>query len=153
MDLCQVCSKRNAVYTCPRCSFHTCSMICSQSHKVVNSCSGERDKAAHVPMNKYDWNTMASDYMYLEEVGRKSAEWGRQIIRNGLMNRVSNRGGRPTRIPVSGRKKETVRLQLQARGIDVEILAAGMEKSKLNKSFYDSKYVGELTISPSTSSL
>lgn len=114
-------------------------MKCSQSHKIDGPCSGERDKTAYVPMNKYDWGTMTSDYTYLEEVGRKTTEWGGHILKDGLLSRP--RPGSRGRVGNSiGKKKESLRLQLQARGIDMETLPAGMEKSKLNKSFYDAKY-------------
>ena len=44
----------------------------------------ERNKTVYVPMNKYRWGLMVNDYMYLEEVARKAAKWGLDIVKGAL---------------------------------------------------------------------
>lgn len=94
---------------------------------------------------------MVNDYMLLEEVGRKVGEWGRDIMKGGLlasasganaMNAGRGRGGRGTR--TSGRtqdKRRYLAMQLGFRDIYMDVLPQGMEKAKRNRSFWDSKYV------------
>ncbi|KAF8528817.1 hypothetical protein BU17DRAFT_37024 [Hysterangium stoloniferum] len=154
--LCAICSQRVAIYTCPRCATRSCSAACSKSHKELQPCSGERDKTAFVPMNKYGWGTMASDYAYLEEVGRKSAEWGVDIINSGLLaeaassyrgrgrGRQRGRGGQISSARNGGAKRDFLRMQLQAREIEMESLPPGMEKRRLNQSSWDAKLKGPL---------
>jgi len=98
-------------------------------------------------MNKYGWGTMANDYAYLEEVGRKSSEWGLEIVKGGYFaNAISSRGrgrGRGTkRFQSGGRaKRDLLKTQLAARDIDMDMLPTGMERRKLNQSTCDKKYV------------
>lgn len=58
--LCQMCQLKQWIYTCPRCLFHTCSLACVRTHKQEASCSGERDKTAYVPLQKYTESHMMS---------------------------------------------------------------------------------------------
>ncbi|KIJ37357.1 hypothetical protein M422DRAFT_231697 [Sphaerobolus stellatus SS14] len=141
---CSICKQHQAIYTCPRCSTRTCSLTCSKSHKEVLSCSGERDKTAYVPMNKYGWDTMANDYAYLEEVGRKTTDWGVEIVKGGyLANTISARGrgrGRGGKVFQTIRgKRDFLKMQLAARDIDMEVLPAGMDRRRLNQSTCDKR--------------
>ncbi|KAF9452189.1 hypothetical protein P691DRAFT_661591 [Macrolepiota fuliginosa MF-IS2] len=151
-------------YTCPRCHTPTCSLSCSQSHKAATGCTGVRDKAAYIPMNKYGWGSMMDDYTFLEDVGRSVGEWGREIVKGGWGDRGRGRGGGRGRgrggrgMMMKGRerggrgrggkaKKEVLKVQLEARGIEVELLPNGMERRKLNQSAWDPKsQKGHLTI-------
>jgi len=148
--LCSVCSHRASIYTCPRCTARTCSFHCSKSHKSANECTGERDKAAYISMNQYGWGTMMNDYVFLEEVGRRVGDWGKQIARGGYgtnIKRGSHNGrGRPGRGRYGGgTKRDMLRLQLEARDIDMELLPTGMERRKINQSFWEPKCVLKLT--------
>ena len=42
-------------------------------------CAGQRDKLKYVPTSEYGYGALMSDYMFLEDVGRKVKEWGRDI--------------------------------------------------------------------------
>lgn len=145
--LCTVCNQHCPIYTCPRCATRTCSLPCSKSHKELQSCSGERHKTSYVPMNKYGWGTMANDYVYLEEVSRKAAEWGDGIVRGGFL--AAGRGRRPgqskeTRSAPhasSRSKREVLKAQLDALNIEMEILPPGMNKRRLNQSTWDVRWV------------
>ena len=146
--LCSICNHTYSIYTCPRCSFRTCSLPCSSIHKSRDGCSGIRDKAKYVPMNEYGWGTMMNDYVFLEDVGRRVGEWGMEIGRGGFSTRGSDRGrGRRGRGGNSSggantrTKQEVLKQQLELRDIDMELLPAGMERKKLNKSMWDFKCV------------
>lgn len=151
--LCTVCNQRYAIYTCPRCATRTCSLPCSGTHKARAGCSGERDKAAYVPMNQYGWGTMMDDYAFLEDVGRKVGDWGSEIARGrfqagaapgrgrgGGRGRGRGRGGGGGGGGGGKTKRDVLRMQLEARDIDMDLLPAGMERHRLNQSSWDLKY-------------
>jgi hypothetical protein len=107
---------------------------------------------AYVPMNKYGYGALMSDYVYLEEVGRQIGEWGRDIIKGGYNNHEQQpwgggrgRGrvrGRGTGYSHGGRakvKRDVLKMQLSIRDIDMKSLPIGMEKRKLNQSHWDPK--------------
>ena len=156
--LCATCNSEAAKYTCPRCQVRTCSLSCSRSHKETTGCSGIRDKVAYVPMNQYGYATMVNDYVLLEEVGTKVGEWGREIVKGGLLangsmnsSSIAGRGGRGGRggMRSYGRthdKRRYLSLQLAFRDVYMDVLPQGMERAKRNKSFWDSKY-GDLFVS------
>ncbi|TFK27018.1 hypothetical protein FA15DRAFT_587163 [Coprinopsis marcescibilis] len=87
---CSLCTQttvpKPAKYTCPRCGAKSCSVACSKLHKQQTGCSGERDKVAYVPMKEYGWGTMMNDYAFLEDVGRKVGEVGREIVSGGFLH-------------------------------------------------------------------
>ncbi|KAF9008763.1 hypothetical protein BDQ17DRAFT_1348889 [Cyathus striatus] len=146
--LCSVCNKKYAIYTCPRCHIRTCSLPCSSTHKASMGCSGERNKAAYVPMNQYGWGTMVNDYTFLEDVSRKVGDWGREIVKGGYgtgkdsktrgkfheRGRGGRGGGSNTRT-----KRDTLKMQLEVRDIDMELLPVGMHRRKVNQSAWDFK--------------
>jgi hypothetical protein len=99
-------------------------------------------------MNKYGWGTMMDDYAFLEDVGRKVGDWGSEITRGKFQaaaapTRGRGRGrGRGGGGGGGGRtKRDVLRMQLEARDIEMDILPAGMERHKVNQSTWDSKCV------------
>lgn len=99
---------------------------------------------------------MANDYTYLEELGRKAAEWGLDIVKGGYMTsaisaRRARGRGRERRELKEGRrgvakeggrgKRECLRMQLDSRDVDMEILPLGMERRQLNQSTWVAKWV------------
>jgi hypothetical protein len=95
-------------------------------------------------MNEYGWGTMMNDYVFLEDMGRKVSEWGRDITRGGLQ--VRGRGGGNMRGRGRGggaghTKRDTLKMLLEARDIDMEQLPIGMERRKHNQSSWDAKSV------------
>ncbi|OSC96825.1 hypothetical protein PYCCODRAFT_1420538 [Trametes coccinea BRFM310] len=152
--ICAICQENAAKYTCPRCNMRTCSLPCSNKHKTLGEgCSGIRNKAAYVPMNKYGYMTLMSDYTFLEDMGRKVGDWGREIVQGGyLASRGTGaaRGGRDARGRGRGRgrggvhgkpasKRDVLKMQLDFRDIEVELLPNGMERRTLNQSTWDFK--------------
>ncbi|KAI9001111.1 hypothetical protein BD414DRAFT_404251 [Trametes punicea] len=154
-SICAICQTNPAKYTCPRCQIRTCSLPCSSKHKTLGEgCSGVRNKAAYVPMNKYGYMTLMSDYTFLEDVGRKIGEWGREIVQGGYAAgagaAATVRGGRDARGRGRGRgrggahgkpvsKRDVLKMQLDFRDIEVELLPNGMERRTLNQSTWDFK--------------
>ena len=109
-------------------------------------CSGVRDKTKFVPMNRYTYGTMMDDYVFLEDVGRRVNESGEDIVRNGYRMVRGGRGrgpvgpGRPGR-GAHEKKRDTLKLQLELRDIEMDLLPSGMERRKLNHSTWDPKCV------------
>jgi len=92
------------------------------------------------------------DYVFLEDVGRKASEWGRDIVRGGYdagggrrgrgqgQGRGQGRGGgemRWGRTKTNGKKRDVLRTQLELRDIEVDMLPTGMERRTLNHSTWD----------------
>ena len=152
--LCTFCKLKYAIYTCPRCVFKSCSLACSNGHKETMNCPQVRDKAAYVPTNQYGLGTLANDFVYLEEVGRKVTEWGRDIGQNGYMDasarsdsrgRARGRGrgarGRGGISRQAGRnhRREILQSRLEDEDIEMLLLPEGMERRRLNQSTWDLK--------------
>jgi len=110
-------------------------------------------------MNSYTWGTMVDDYAFLEEVGRRVGDWGREIVQGGYSNNVgsevSMRGGIRGRGRGRGRgdrgrggnsKRDVLKLQLERKDIEVDLLPLGMERRKLNQSVWDLKCVCTIKI-------
>jgi hypothetical protein len=97
-------------------------------------------------MNRYTHGTMMDDYVFLEDVGRKVTEWGQDIARSGygtLQGRRGRGGMGPgkARKGISRNKRDILKLQLELRDIEVDLLPSGMERRTLNHSTWDLKYV------------
>ncbi|KZT12549.1 uncharacterized protein LAESUDRAFT_718816 [Laetiporus sulphureus 93-53] len=154
---CAICSTKPAVYTCPRCSIRTCSLLCSTAHKTRDEgCSGVRNKAAYVPMNQYGYMALMSDYTFLEDVGRRVGDWGREIVQ-GRYTASTQEVGRVRATPMRSRgrgrgmrggpagggklrsKREVLKMSLDFRDIEMELLPNGMERRILNQSTWDFK--------------
>ena len=123
-------------YTCPRCSLQTCSAACSSLHKQQTGCTGERDKVKYVPMKEYGYGALMSDYVYLEDAGRRVKEWGREIGKGKYQATGHDRINGPRRRKA---KKELLQMQLEIREISLVLLPAGMERKRSNQSYWDSK--------------
>ena len=84
-------------------------------------------------MNEYGWGKMMDDYVFLEDMSRKVGDLGREIVRGGYSFGKGAGRGRT--------KRDVLKLQLEARDIDVDLLPLGMERRKVNQSCWDFKYV------------
>lgn len=88
---------------------------------------------------------MMDDYTFLESVGRKVEGWGREIARGRFGNgrsavRGRGRGGGSGGGGGSTTKRDVLKVQLDMRDIDMELLPVGMERRKMNESSWDFKY-------------
>ncbi|KAF8974652.1 hypothetical protein BDZ97DRAFT_1751397 [Flammula alnicola] len=99
------------------------------------------------------------DYVYLEETGRKVGDWGKEIVRGGYMAGNNNMGNTRGRGDVRGRgrgmrgrdrggagasgpgktKRDILKMQLEVRDIEMDLLPVGMERRKVNQSTWDFK--------------
>ncbi|XP_063242907.1 box C/D snoRNA protein 1 [Bacillus rossius redtenbacheri] len=68
---CEVCDDNDAKYACPRCEVKTCCLSCIKIHKKELSCSGQRDRVAYKPLNRFTNMDLQSDYTLLEETSRR----------------------------------------------------------------------------------
>lgn len=93
-------------------------------------------------MKEYGYGALMSDYVYLEDVGRKAKEWGRDIGKGKYQVTERDRvgGGRRKKS-----KKEALQIQLEIREIPLILLPPGMERKKLNQSYWDSKLRSSLS--------
>lgn len=88
---------------------------------------------------------MMDDFAYLEEIGRKIGDWGSEIARGGFSRGEGRgRGGRGSRGRGRGGsnpngKRDILKMQLEVRDIDIDLLPSGMEKRKFNQSGWDPK--------------
>jgi hypothetical protein len=150
MELCENCKKNPFKYKCPRCSFKSCSLDCSKTHKIRTGCSGERSKTHYVPLKQYSHNDMMSgmkrvswlrrrdmvliglfiDYGYLEDVSRRADTLSRLNMKNDPQKLVSKNA--------TAKQKELLK-QTKRLGINLSMLPAGMKKRKLNCTNYAPK--------------
>uniref|UniRef100_A0AC35FHX8 HIT-type domain-containing protein n=1 Tax=Panagrolaimus sp. PS1159 TaxID=55785 RepID=A0AC35FHX8_9BILA len=72
---CEQCGLVKSKYTCPKCSFRTCSLPCVKLHKEANNCDGQRKPFEVVKkLSQFDDNTSIKDQEYLNTL--KSAVSG-----------------------------------------------------------------------------
>lgn len=64
---CEVCSKVEAKYTCPKCEVKTCSLDCVNIHKKELQCDGIRDRTKFIPIRSMTEKDFMSDYHFIEE--------------------------------------------------------------------------------------
>lgn len=145
---CQICQEKDWIYTCPRCLAHSCSLKCVKQHKKEASCSGERDKTAYVPLQKYTETHMMSgtygfilqnyasllsyftlDYTYLEDVSRQSD--------NITRSRMDT--NRDLKLKSAENRAKTFSKIANQLGIQYSSLPIGMSRNKLNQSNYSKK--------------
>jgi len=98
------------------------------------------------------------DFCFLEDVGRKVGDVGREIVGSGFDMNVSSsmstgrgrgrgrgRGGRGRERSVRGKggksKREILKMELDMLDIEMDLLPSGMERRNLNQSNWDIKYV------------
>ncbi|KAG6880413.1 hypothetical protein C0992_000015 [Termitomyces sp. T32_za158] len=99
-------------------------------------------------MNKYTWGTMMNDYVYLEDVNRHVSDWGKEIVKGGYGLHGYSGAGRGKSGEGRGRfkgragghtKRDLLKMQLEARDVDMDLLPVGMERRKLNQSYWEPK--------------
>jgi hypothetical protein len=78
---CEICKEQDFKYKCPACSLKTCSLKCCQSHKQLNSCTGQRDKTKFVKLQEFSERELMSDYNFLEEQSRLVDNTQRDILK------------------------------------------------------------------------
>lgn len=102
-------------------------------------------------MNQYSWGTMMDDFTFLESIGRRSEEWGRDIGQKGLLaghqpvvrgrGRGRGRGAHNTTASRADKRRGYFKAMMDQNEVEVELLPAGMTRRGLNQSWWDSKCV------------
>ena len=124
-ERCVMCEENPSKYTCPGCGRKTCCLDCVNRHKEAFSCTGKRDRTAFVARGNLSYDTLVSDYKFLEEVHR--------------VEDVSKR----TQPPVPRRQlPKALKMLIQqanAREITLQLMSPGMKRRKENSTRYDFK--------------
>lgn len=120
---CQQCQQQASKYCCPACSFRSCSLGCSQVHKVATGCTGKRSRTAFVPLCTFSDRELLSDYRLLEETARA--------------HDVAQRTKPPAPSWCLPKHLEMLRDQAQRRGIKLELMQPGMARRRRNSSRYE----------------
>jgi hypothetical protein len=123
--MCQECGQRHAKYCCPRCSRRSCSLACVKAHKDASGCSGKRDRTSFLGRGQLDERSLMSDYRFLEEVK----------IAGDAAKRAKPPAPRQELPPFL----QSLVYQARRRGVQLHILAPGMERRKSNTTRYDNR--------------
>lgn len=120
---CSICA-RAAKYRCPKCHHRTCSLACSQKHKLANDCDGKVDVTAYVPRNQllqHGDNLINRDYSFLSGIQRDLESTGQQAPRR------------------QNRSDYKLKKALGQSGANVELLPRGMKRAMENKTMWNAK--------------
>lgn len=107
----------------------------------------ENNAGGYVEMSSYGYSNFMSDYVFLEDVGRKVGEWGREIDKKRLDATSSTVVASGARQHLRGKKsghnhartkRDILRENLEEEwDIDLRFLPEGMERRKSNQSTWD----------------
>jgi hypothetical protein len=134
-SLCPICFVSPPKYCCPRCSMRTCSLKCSQDHKVRASCSGVRDPAKYIAKRDMKSSTVDMDFNFLQSIHKSRAEARDQL------NKLERGDLGSSRRKLDLGKRKTAFSKANERGFNVRSLPKHFEKFNLNKTTWDSKYL------------
>lgn len=160
---CQQCQQQASKYCCPACSFRSCSLGCSQVHKVATGCTGKRSRTAFVPLCTFSDRELLSDYRLLEETARAhdvaqrtkppAPSWclpkHLEMLRDQVHHCQAAGGCHAavhgcacmfwTRVALSRCSLSAIapRVQAQRRGIKLELMQPGMARRRRNSSRYE----------------
>ena len=132
--LCPICYTSPPKYRCPRCSMQTCSLECSQAHKLRASCSGVRDPAKYIPKREMKPSTIDMDFNFLKKVQKTHDD--------GVYGLEKLEKGEPktSRRKLEAAKRKTGLNKARNQGVDVMKLPSWMERSERNKTRWHAKY-------------
>lgn len=123
---CEVCSKVESKYTCPKCEVKTCSLECVNIHKKELQCDGIRDRTKFIPVRKMTENDFMSDYHFLEEATR--------FVELQKRNQIASRN--QSSLP---QKKHKLRNACCKRKTFIKFFKNTFSKSLENTSYYQQK--------------
>ncbi|PVG03467.1 hypothetical protein CPB86DRAFT_793398 [Serendipita vermifera] len=111
-------------------------------------------------MNEYKYGRFVQDYVFLEEMGRRVSEWGKDIQKKHLVETMSGNAGVNGRRQMRGgggglganhqrygargtkhakTKREVLQEKLEELDIEMMFLPDGMNRRKVNQSTFDNK--------------
>jgi hypothetical protein len=131
--LCPICYNSPPKYRCPRCSMRTCSLECSQAHKLRASCSGVRDPSKFIPKREFKPATVDMDFNFLKRV-EKTREDGHSAVK-----KVDKGASKTRKRKMSEAKKKRAINKAGKRGVNARELPAWMERAKESKVKWDSQ--------------
>jgi hypothetical protein len=98
-----------------------------------------------VTLTEFGQGDWGGDYAYLENGRRRIADWGKDLPAPSIPDNSSRGRGRGGHVQGGGRrgpsKVDGLRDELERRGVEVEFMAEGMGRRKLNQSSWNQKYV------------
>ena len=97
-------------------------------------------------MSEFGQGDWGGDYAYLESGRRRIADWGKDLPAGSVEGRGDSGRGRDGRQGHGSARRgpskvEGLKRELERRGVEVEFMAEGMGRRKLNQSSWNPKYV------------
>lgn len=112
----------------------TCSLECSQAHKLRASCSGIRDPAKYIPKKEMKASTVDMDFNFLKTVQKTRDEGHSEIVK------VDKGTAKNSRRKFLSAKRKAGKKRARERGVQVQTLPEWMERAQLNKTVWDASY-------------
>eukprot|EP00177_Eucheuma_denticulatum_P003358 GFKZ01006068.1.p1 GENE.GFKZ01006068.1~~GFKZ01006068.1.p1 ORF type:complete len:571 (-),score=92.46 GFKZ01006068.1:582-2294(-) len=135
-----------AKYRCPACTAPSCSLACVKKHKEETNCTGVRDRAAPVPISKYNENNFISDFTLLEDTSRV-LDSAKRALRNPIPHISGYRN--PLLAPGVSRGRMNMLVKEAAkRNINLRFMPRGLSRHSRNTSFVRTHVNNSLTESP-----
>lgn len=134
LSSCGQCTLQPSIYTCPACSLRTCSLSCSNQHKLRTSCTGKRNRVNHIPLNQYSWGSLMRDYTYLEEVNRTLLGARGDASSASAVSHPSS-----SKDPKKMSKRDTLVKKASEEGVQMLLMPDGMSRRKINTTNYSHK--------------
>ncbi|PLW15707.1 hypothetical protein PCANC_11816 [Puccinia coronata f. sp. avenae] len=136
---CIQCNQAESKYTCPACSVRTCSLGCSNQHKLDRKCSGKRNRVEYVQLNHYSWGRLMQDYSYLEEIHRhlshpphsQSANPSSNTKPPALQDLHAKRN--------AASKRDFLIRKAALEGVGLTLMPDGMSRRKMNMTNFNQK--------------
>jgi hypothetical protein len=97
-----------------------------------------------VTLTEFGQGDWGGDYAYLENGRRRIADWGKELPAQSIPDNSSRGRGRAGHTQGGRRgpsKVDGLRDELERRGVEVEFMAEGMGRRKLNQSSWNQKCV------------
>ncbi|TIA86792.1 hypothetical protein E3P99_03571 [Wallemia hederae] len=123
-SVCDTCGLQSK-YRCPRCSLRSCSLRCSQQHKIERGCNGERDKTAYIPMKDYKHMDLLNDYALLESTKRQVEEVGKSAPNQHQQHQQM--------------KAQRMQQTYANEGIQLLVSPLGMDRRRRDHTHFDNK--------------
>ncbi|GAA5878890.1 hypothetical protein JCM16303_007221 [Sporobolomyces ruberrimus] len=142
LGICQTCNTTPARYSCPACSFPSCSLACSTSHKTAKDCTGIAPPVWSRPIqaNEMNWGSLMRDQSYIAGVGRAIEEVGKQLVGDKLIPQGRRLGADETvRLDERSEKEDKMVREARNQGVELMLLPKGMSKRQKNGTRWDPK--------------
>ncbi|GAA6010730.1 hypothetical protein JCM11491_002919 [Sporobolomyces phaffii] len=142
LGICQTCNTTPARYSCPACSFPSCSLACSTSHKSTFNCTGVAPPVWSKPIqaNEMNWGSLMRDQSYIAGVGRAIEDVGRQLVGDKLIPQGRRLGADETvRLDERSDKEDKMVREARNEGVELMLLPKGMSKRVKNATRWDPK--------------